>query len=197
MSGRGHLSSIDKLPDEAAEDVTWAVGQLALRKETQEDIREQLNKRLAAKNIDPISRSAFNRRAIRLSAVQNRLAESRALFEGIAPQFTAERVDDSNIILGELIKTLIQELLVDDTARNPKGAMELASAYGKTVSAMNVSSQRRAQLQAEMAAKASKAVDLVAKEKGMSRDMVEAIKSRVLGVKRPDQTPPETPTDVP
>ncbi len=180
--GRGRLSSIDLLPDEAAEDVTWAVSQLALRKETQEEIREQLNERLEAKGIEGISRSAFNRKAIRMAAVQRRLSESRALFEGIAPQFTAEAVDDSNIILGELIKTLIQELLVDDAVRDPKGTMELARAYQSTIGAMKISSERRAKLQAEMAAKTAKAVDAVAQEKGFTAETAEAIKAKILGV---------------
>jgi hypothetical protein len=182
MAGRGTLSSIDMLPEEAAEDVTWAVQELAVRRLTQEEIREAFNTRLAAKGIDPISRSAFHRKAMRLAAVQRRMSESRALFEGLAPQFTADKVDDSNVILGELIKTLIQELLVDDTARDPKGAMELASAYQKTVSAMKISSERRAKLEAELAAKTVAAIDVVAKERGFTTETTEHIKSKILGL---------------
>lgn len=159
MVGRGRLSSIDLLPEDAADDITWAVQQLAARQRTQADILFELNDRLEAKGLDGISSSAFNRRAIKLAAAQRRLSESRALFEGLAPQFTADNVDDSNIVLGELIKSLIQEIIVEDAARDTKSAMELARAYQATIGAMKVSSERRAKLQAEMAAKASRAIE--------------------------------------
>lgn len=183
MAGRGRLSSLDLLPDEAQDDLVWAIQQLAERKRTQEDIRFEFNDRLEAKGIEGVSRSAFHRKALRLASAQRRLAESRALFQGLAPQFTADTVDESNIVLGEMIKTLIQELLVEESVRDPKGTLELSRAYQSTVSAMKVSSERRQKLLEEMRATTAKAIDAVAGERGMTADTVAAIKRKILGVK--------------
>lgn len=185
MAGRGRLSSIDLLPEEAADDVAWAVQQLAARSRTQEDIRFELNDRLEAKGIEGISASAFNRRAVKIAAAQRRLSESRALFEGLAPQFTAEAVDESNIVLGELIKTLIQEVLIEERAPDSKAVMELARAYQATIGAMKVSTERRAKLQAETDAKlraAAAAIEADAIERGFSGKTVDDIKRRILGI---------------
>ena len=188
MAGRGRLGSIDLLPEEAADDVTWAVQQLAARNRTQEDIRFEFNDRLEAKGIEGISASAFNRRAVKLAAAQNRLAESRAVFEGLAPQFTAENVDDSNIVLGELIKSMIQEVIAEDEQRDTKNVMELARAYQSTIGAMKVSSERRAKLQAEMREKVAKATDaaadgIVAAAPGANKaEVLKRIREDVYGI---------------
>ena len=71
MSGervtRGRLSSLDLSPEEGHDDIVWAMAQLNERKRSQEDIRFELNDRLAVKGIDAISKSAFNRRAVRIA----------------------------------------------------------------------------------------------------------------------------------
>lgn len=184
MAGRGRLSSIDLLPEEAEDDIVWACQELAARTRTQEDIRFELNDRLEVKGIEGISKSAFNRKAMRLAAAQRRMAESRAMFEGLAPQFSPDNVDKSNVVLGELIKTLIQELLLSDTVTDPKGAMELARAYQSTIGAMKVSSDRRQKLEAELSKRTEQAIDAVAKERGMGAETIEAIKTRVLGISK-------------
>lgn len=160
MQGRGRVSSIDRLPEDAADDVVWACEQLYQRSRDQQDILAEFNERLAAKGLGPISRSAFGRQATRLAAAQRRMRESRAMFEGLSSEFTAASVDENTIILGEFIKTLITEL-VDDSAgrKSPKEAMELARAFHATVSAQKVSAERRMKIEAEAKAKMLKAVD--------------------------------------
>lgn len=72
-------STFDLLPDEAQEDNLWVIGELSGGSRTQADILSELNDRLALKGIAPISASAFNRRAIKLRAVQARLNEARRI----------------------------------------------------------------------------------------------------------------------
>lgn len=160
MAGRGRLSSIDMLPDEAADDIVWACEQLYERQRTQADILFDLNDRLEAKGLEPVSKSAFNRKAMRLAAAQRRMQEARAMFEGLSNQFTAKDVDDNTVILGEFIKTLIVEL-VDDSAgrKGPKEAMELARAYQATVSAQKMSTDRRQKVEAEARSKLVQAAE--------------------------------------
>lgn len=183
MAGRGRVSSIGRLPEEAAEDVAWACEQLYQRSRDQQDILAEFNERLARKGLGPISRSAFGRQAVRLAAAQRRMRDAREMFAGLSDQFSAGDVDDNTVILGEFIKTLIQELVDDSSGRkSPKEAMELARAYQATVSAQKVSADRRIKLEAEAKTKMTQAVDKVAKAKGLTAETAEAIKAKILGV---------------
>ena len=175
--GRGRLSSLDLLPEEAADDIVWACQQLAERRRTQADILFELNDRLGGKGLPPISRSAFSRKSIRISAMQRRLAEAREMFAGLSGQLQAKDVDDNTIALGEFIKTLILEL-VDDQAgdKTPKQAMELARAYHATIAGQKISADRRKMLETAARDKAIAAVDAVAGAAGASTDRAEIIR---------------------
>ena len=169
--GRGRLSSLDLAPEEAQDDIMWAMGELNKRARTQADILFELNDRLAAKGLDGISKSAFNRKAMLVAAAAQRLSERRALFEGLAPQFTAERMDEANVVIGELIKTLITELLdADAGAFTPKGAMELARAYKHTIEGQNISADAKRRALDAASRKVGEAVEKVAREKGITAE---------------------------
>lgn len=160
MAERRRLSSIDQLPEEAADDIVWATQELAARKRTQADILFDLNDRLEAKGIDGISRSAFSRYSVSKAAAQRRMMEARAMFDGVASQFDAKDVDQNTVVLGEFIKTLIVELVSDaGGAKGPKEAMELARAFQATVAAQKISTDRRQKLEAEMKASLVKATE--------------------------------------
>jgi hypothetical protein len=181
--GRGRLSSIDLLPEEAQDDIIWAMAQLNERVRTQADILFELNNKLEAKGLSGISKSAFNRRSVRVASAARRLAESRALFEGLAPQFTPERVDQTNLVIGELIKVLITEMLdADGSEFTPKGASELARAYLATIQAQKQSTERRVKAEAAFKAEAGAAVDKVAAKTGLSAETRERLKAEILGI---------------
>ncbi len=184
-AGRGRLSSIDVLPDGAEDDIAWAMAQLNERKRTQADILFELNDRLSAKGIEGISKSAFNRKAVRVAHASRRLSESRALFEGLAPQFTAARVDETNLVIGELIKVLIAEMLDADASEfSPKGAMELASAYKAAIQGQKLSTERRAKAVKEFEDKARDGVEKVALKMGLSAETRDRLKAEILGIPR-------------
>lgn len=146
-AGRGHLSSVDLLPEEAREDVSWAAEELGRRGRTQEDIRFEFNDRLAKKGIDPISRSAFNRHSLRLAATNAKLDEMDRIFSVVAPRFTAEKVDQSTKVIGEFIKVLSYEILQSRGAEmGTKGAMELARAHLAVIQGQKISSELRSKL---------------------------------------------------
>lgn len=183
--GRGRLSSLDQLPEDAQDDVVWAVGQLNERKRTQADILFELNDRLRAKGVDEVSKSAFNRASMKYAVAQARFTEMRRIFEGIAPHFTPERVDESGMVIGEFIKMLIFELAQSEGASiGAKGAMELARGHLAAIQAQNISSERRAKLEAKFKAEAEKAVDKVAVAKGLTADTVEVLKATILGMRK-------------
>jgi hypothetical protein len=162
----GRLSSIDLVPEHAQDEIVWAIGELNQRNRTQADILLELNDRLVTKGVEPISSSAFNRKALKLRAAQIRLDEARHIFTGIAPQFTPEKVDENSIVLGEFIKMLVFELAQADV-QSPKGAMELARAFHDTIKGQAMSSARRAQIEAaktKLVQSAEAAIGAAAKE---------------------------------
>jgi len=184
--GRGRLSSIDLLPPEAESAVIWAMGELRERKRLQIDIHKEFNSRLADLGLQPVSLSAFNRYAIRLAATARRLEETRAIAAAVTERLGPGEADELTVMVAEAIKTLVFELLETggEAGIGPKGAMEMAQALHHAVRAQSVSSKRRREVEEEFALKAKKAVDQVAKQKGLSAETVEAIKAKILGIER-------------
>ncbi len=181
--GRGRLSSMDLVPEEGQDDIVWAVGELNKRDKTQDEILFELNDRLAAKDIDPIRRSAFNRKSVKLAAMSNRLNEARHIFAGLAPQFTADKVDEHTVVLGEFIKLLIFELAQNEGGDlGSKGAMELARAHLAVIQGQKISADRRRVLEAEFKAKADEAIEKVAKARGVSAEATQALRRELFGV---------------
>lgn len=178
MAGRGRLSSLDLLPEEAQDDVLWAIGELNQRNRSQSDILVELNGRLAVKGIEPISKSSFNRASMRLNARARRIAERQQIYAGIAEQLTPESVGQTDRVLAEFLKTLIDELL-DSTDLSPKNAMELSRAYRDITHGQRISIETRRELEAEFAKKAAQAVDQVAKIKGITAETVDRIKTEL------------------
>ena len=158
--GRGRLSSLDLLPEEAQDDLVWALGELNQRQRTQADILFELNDRLEVKGIEPISRSAFNRRATRLARRTAQLEERRYVYAGIAERLTPEEVSKSDLVLGEFLKVLIDELL-DGSELTSKSAMELARAYKETVLAQRHSAAERRKAEEDAKKKIGKAIDQI------------------------------------
>ncbi|MFC5393142.1 phage protein Gp27 family protein [Bosea vestrisii] len=184
MAGsKNRLSSLDLVPEDAQDDIVWAIGELNQRTRTQAEILLDLNARLALKGVEPISSSAFNRKAVKLRAVQIRLDEARYIFTGIADQFTPEKVDDNSIVLGEFIKMLVFELTqADASERTPKMAMELARAFHDTVKGQAMSAARRSKLESEFKEKAGAALASVAKKAGLSAERVEELRGEFLNL---------------
>lgn len=182
--GRGRLSSLDLLPEEAQDDIVWAMGELNKRQRTQAEILDDLNGRLADKGFPLISKSAFNRKAMRVANAARKINERRALFEGIAPQFTPERIAEADIVIGELIKILITEMLDREASEfDPKGAMELSRAYKHTIEGQRLSGDAKRRALADFDKKIGAAVETVSKVKGITTEARDRIMEQ-LGVIR-------------
>lgn len=170
------LNSLDLLPEECQDDVVWALARLNERQRTQADILFELNDRLAVKGHGPVSRSAFSRASVRLKRRADRLAERDALYAGIIDKISPEKMGQQDIVLGELLKTLIDEMI--DDARSAEDVKELASAFRQTVSAQQVSANLKAKAEAEAQKKLEKAVADAAseaKKAGHSVDVAEVL----------------------
>lgn len=191
--GRGKLSSLELMPDEAGDDIRWALGELNKRQRTQADILFELNDRLAVVGLGPVSKSAFNRASMRLSVKTRRMVERKEIYAGVAEHLTPGEVAKNDLILGEFLKTLIDELLDGDVST--KGAMELARAYRDVVAGQHQSARAESEAEAKLAKRTAAAIDAVAKARGLTADTVTEIKSRILGVQKPPPAlpAPETP----
>lgn len=182
--GRGRLSSIDLLPEAAEEDVVWALEQLRDHKLPQNVILEEFNARLIAKDIEPISRSAWNRYAVRKAFQFRRLDEVQRISGELVTSLGAEGPDQVTVAVAELLKVAAYELL-EEGKLGPKGLMELSRALSGAVSAQRGSEEYRQQLERRFAKKLESAADLaeqMASEAGLSADRIAQLRREFLGV---------------
>ena len=191
--GRGRLSGIEQLPEEADPIIAWASEELRNRDRTQQEIYEEFFlklQQLQAEHHGELefsipSKSAFNRYSIRLATMTRRLEETREIAGAISKRFDAEASDDLTLIAAEAIKTLVFEVLTaaGESGVDPKGAMNLANALRAATQAQGVSTARRQKVEKEFGEKVDDAVKQVAKVKGLTAETAEEIKAQILGVK--------------
>ena len=181
--GRGRLSTIDRLPDEAWDDVQWAIAELGESNLTQVEIREELNRRLVAKGFAPISNGAFNRHSLRLAEDQRQMREGaekfRALYRDIAPQ----EVDQTTVTITELMKTVLLGMVTG--SKSTKEALELARAIQATVGAQKGSIEHKRKLMGETKERTLEAIDKVGAAVAQTPDgmlLMKKIREGVYGI---------------
>jgi hypothetical protein len=199
--GRGRLSALDQLPPWADEIKLWAFNELKERKRAQLEILDEFNERLktaawsnGVTDQQPVSRSAFNRTAMRLAVLGRRLEETREIAAVLAPKLDKAGDDSITLLIAESIKMLIHEMLsnageVDANGATAQMLMFAAQALRHTETAKNQSQIIRERRNKELVTETNAAVDHVAKTEGLSADTVEKIKAKILGITR---DPPET-----
>jgi hypothetical protein len=181
--GRGWLSSIDKLPDEAEQDVIWALEQLRERKLPQNTILMEFNERLADKGIPPISKSAWSRYAVRKAIQFRKLDEVQRMSGELVNSLGTDGPDQVTVAVAEMLKTAMFQLLEGGEV-STKGIMELSRALQSAVSAQKGSDEYRRQLEARVNAQMAKAAEEVTekvKKAGVSAETLAEI-NRALGV---------------
>ncbi|MAW89405.1 MAG: hypothetical protein CMJ42_23030 [Phyllobacteriaceae bacterium] len=190
--GRGRLSGIELLPREASPIIDWANEELRNRNRTQKDIYAEFFEKLQQLQADyrgeleftiP-SFTAFNQHSIKEAAVSRRMETVREIAGSVSKRFDAASSDELTVIAAEAIKTLVFEILTDagEGGLDPKGAMQLAAALKAATQAQGVSTIRRQRAEAEFTRDVNKAVEQVAKVKGLTAETAEAIKAKILGV---------------
>lgn len=156
--GRGRLSSIDLLPEAADEDVAWLVEQLRKGKLEQVVILEEFNARLIAKDLQPISKSAFSRFAVRKAVTFRKLDEGQRIASELAAALGTSGADQMTVAIAEMLKLAIFEQL-ERGKLEPKAMMELGRAISSAVGAQKASAEHRRKLEEEAQAKIVKAID--------------------------------------
>lgn len=195
--GRGRLSSIDMLPEEAEPDIIWANQALRERKMPQTEILKEFNGRLADRGIGAISKGAFSRYSVRASIEMRKMAASRQITDLVLAKLQPGERSDGMLAAIELVKHRILEMVMDAEEPDPKllGAATLALQRLSSTAVREAQVKRierkdrqeevdRAAAEQKAAADAETAetVSRIASEAGLSSDAIAAIRKGVLGL---------------
>ena len=185
--GRGRLSSIDMLPDEAEPALVWALEQLRERKLPSAVILTEFNERLAdiandnQIEIKPISKSAWGRYAVRKATLYRQQDETRRIASELAASMGAKDADEMTVMIAEMVKIAAFELL-EDGQLSSKGIMEISRALQSSVGAQMKSREYRERLEIELN-KGADRVEKAASEAGLSADVIAQMRRDFLGVR--------------
>jgi len=181
--GRGQLSSIDMLPDEAEPDIIWAVEQLRERQMPANAILKEFNARLADRGIKGISKSAWNRYSIRKALQFRKIEQAHAIMGGIHRELASDKPDQVTMVLAEMLKIKVFEMLEGDDL----GTKELAAlarvlrnavqAQADTIEVRKGEADLKDRLNA-----ARDAVTKVGQQAGLSAEALEEINKRIAGI---------------
>ncbi len=120
---RHALSSIDLLPEAATADINWAIAQLDEGRRTDSDVLFEFNDRLAVIGIEPISKSAFGRFALRKRKIFGARNEFTMVSNAFKQEYGAERTDTLTQMLVQMLMTVIYQII----AEGKSGAKEVLS----------------------------------------------------------------------
>jgi hypothetical protein len=185
--GRGRLSSIDLLPEEAQDDVRWAIDELNANRRSQEEILSSFNLRLAVKGIGPISRSAFNRKSLRQAEETRDLILMREAANGWGEKFEDGIDETVTMLISETIKAATYFMLrsggrLPFTSKNAESVMFLARALKDVTSSEKVTADLKQLSDKQFVRKADAAIDKVAAVKGLSADAKKALRAELFGL---------------
>ena len=181
--GRGHLSSIDMLPDEAEGAIVWANDQLRERKLPIAVILGEFNERLADVGLAPVSKSAFGRYAVRKAIQFRRLDEIQRMGGELARTMDAKAPDEVTVAVAELVKVAAFEILEEGEV-STSGLMQISRALQSAVAAQKTSAEYRERLEKEVQtrlAEAAKEAGEIGKKKGVSPEALAAINRALMG----------------
>ncbi|RKR03589.1 DUF3486 family protein [Maricaulis maris] len=183
--GRGRLSTLDLLPDEADGDILWLNEELREGRRLQIDLLEEFNARLADKGIGSISKSAFSRYSVRKATQFRQLDETRRISVELADMLGVDSSDKMTIALSEMLK-MAAFRIAEGGNLGTKDVMELARATQSLTSAQKASADYRRQLQDEFNERVEDGADraeVIAREAGLSADRIAQLRREFLGVR--------------
>lgn len=185
LEGRGRLSSIDLLPEEAEPDIVWALEQLRLREMPSKMIHAEFNSRLADRGIAAVSKSAWGRYSVRKALQFRKLDESQRMARELVATLGTDRADDVTVMVAEMIKLASFQLL-EDGELSSKAIMELSRALSGAVAAQRGSEEYRRRLEQRVSAQLNDAADRVEKlasAAGLSAERAAELRRDYLGIK--------------
>jgi hypothetical protein len=181
--GRGRLSSIDMLPEDAEPEVVWALEQLRERTMPQTAIFAEFNSRLADRGIAAISKSAWSRYAVRKAIQFRKLDEVQRMSGELVASLGTSGPDQVTVAVAEMLKLAAFQRL-EEGESSTKGIMELARALSAAVGAQKTSAEHRKRLEDEVRSRVDKAIDKAdaASESPDAKAVLKRIREDVYGI---------------
>ena len=181
--GRGRLSSLEMLPEEADGDLLWLHDELRASKRPQTAIRRDFNARLADRGIAPISTGTFNRYTVRKAREWREYDERQRLARDLVETMGPDGADKMSVAVSERVKMAVDHLL-SEGGLGPKEVAALARANRAAVAAQKDAIELRRTLEDEQQRKleeVAEAVQDVAQKAGITEDTMAEINRRILG----------------
>lgn len=177
----GRKSSLRRLPPELFEEVNRLLSE---GRATLDEILEHLR----GMGVDSVSRSALGRQKQRIDKVAAKLRQSREITASLVQELGANSTEgEQGRLLVETLRGMIYDHLeariVEGELGDPKSFMALARTLKDMAQANRLDQDFEAKIRERVQKETVKAVEDATREAGLSAETVEAIKSRILGVK--------------
>lgn len=187
--GRNVLSSLNLVPDVGRDAVSWAMDELNKRNRTQADILFELNDRLAAVGVDPISKSAFNRVAVRAYNRRLRNEEHASVMAITYESLDAQKIERTDITVAEMIKIMAAEIMDANEGKiSPEGLAFIAKAFRDVKTGEKLSSEMTEARNKIFEKTVDAATKAVGRARGLSAETIEQLKAEMLGVNKTSST---------
>ena len=194
--GRGRLSSIELLPEEAEDAISWANTALREKNMPQTEILKQFNAMLADYALGPISKGAFSRYSVRKAIELRKLDATREITNTVLGRFDINDRSQSTIALAEMIKTRIVEMTMnaekvediklDEITQGLNRLSMIARREQQTrlTEKQNEREEEKRRAEREQIERQQTAdkVEQIASEAGLGADRIAAIRKGVLGL---------------
>lgn len=179
----GRKSTLRRLPPEIQTEINRILseGRLTL---------DELLEHLRGIGVEGVSRSALGRQKRKIDKVAAKLRQSREIVETLVAKTGPSMAEGKQ---GRLLVEILRKLVYDHLERNllsdedggpdNEGFFFLAKAIREMSQAARLEQDFETKIRERLQKEAVKAVEDSAKEAGLSAETVEAIKSRILGVK--------------
>ena len=179
----GRKSTLRRLPPEIREEINRILseGRLTL---------DELLEHLRSLGVEGISRSALGRQKQKIDKVAAKLRQSREMTEALVREIgPAVEEGQQGRLLVEVLRKLVYDhleknlLSEEDDGPDNEGFFFLAKAIKEMSQAARLEQDFETKIRDRVQKETVKAVETSAREAGLSAETVEAIKSRILGVK--------------
>ncbi|WP_346915066.1 phage protein Gp27 family protein [uncultured Roseibium sp.] len=181
--GRGRLSSLEMLPEEADGDLLWLHDELRNGNQPQTAILKEFNARLADRGIGPISKGAFSRYSVRKAREWREYDERLRLSRSLVETMGTDGADKMTVAVAERLKMAVDAVLSEGNL-GPKEIAALARANRAAIAAQKDAIEIRRSLEEEQRRKLEEVADAVAQvgaKAGISEETMAEINRRIVG----------------
>lgn len=184
--GRGRLSTLDMLPDDAQPDLLWLNQELRANTRPQIELLDIFNVRLAAHGLAPISKSTFSRYSVRKAVQFKELDATMRMSRELADMLGTDSADKLTISLSNMLQVAAVKLIeAEGSNLAAKDLMELGRAAQAAIGAQKQAADYRRLLDREFAQKleeAKKDLAEIGKAHGVSDEAMKKITMRLAGI---------------